>query len=124
VRPQEREHIRIELPVKSDRRPQLNRNLDRDKAIGGKEDGERINDDGGLDPRVNAQRASSKTRHLKTKKCRTTKKEQDKSPALKIVSTLFPRKFRFDLDGRGDAACARQGSSRDLDHQTSTLRSA
>src|SRR6202035_4968522 len=46
------------------------------------------------------------------------KKSRARSPALKIVSTLFPRKFGFDLDGRGDAACARQGSSRDLDHQT------
>jgi hypothetical protein len=79
VRPQEREHIRIELPVKSDRRPQLNRNLDRDKAIGGKEDGERINDDGGLDPRVNAPRASSKTRHLKTKKAGQQKKSRTKA---------------------------------------------
>jgi hypothetical protein len=26
------------------------------------------------------------------------KKEQGVSPALKIVSTLFPRKFGFDLD--------------------------
>jgi hypothetical protein len=30
------------------------------------------------------------------------------------MSTLFPEKFGFDLDKRGDAACARQGSSRDL----------
>jgi hypothetical protein len=50
------------------------------------------------------------------------KKEQGASPAPKIVSTLFSRKFGFDLDCRVDAACARQGSSRDLDHQTSTFR--
>jgi hypothetical protein len=31
-------------------------------------------------------------------RCSKTKKEQGASPALKIVSTLFPRKIRFDLD--------------------------
>jgi hypothetical protein len=46
------------------------------------------------------------------------KKEQGAKPCSKIVSTLnFPENFGFDLDCRGDAACARQGSSRDLDHQ-------
>jgi hypothetical protein len=52
------------------------------------------------------------------------KKEQGICPALKIVSTLFPEKFGFDFDLRGDAASARQGSSRDLDHQTASLRPA
>jgi hypothetical protein len=32
------------------------------------------------------------------KACRKRKKEQGASPAPKIVSTLFPRKFGFDLD--------------------------
>jgi hypothetical protein len=52
------------------------------------------------------------------------KKSRARSPALKIVPTLFSRMFGFDLDGRDDAACARQGSSRDLDHQTTTFRLA
>src|ERR1700687_3899976 len=42
------------------RRPQLNRNLDRRKTISGKEDGERINNDGGLDPRVLRERLRRK----------------------------------------------------------------
>src|SRR6516225_6231192 len=49
------------------------------------------------------------------------KKSRALSPAPEIVSTLFSR-MNLILIRRGDAACARQGSSRDLDHQT-TLRS-
>jgi hypothetical protein len=52
------------------------------------------------------------------------KKSRARSPAQKLCRPYFPAKFGFDLDLRGDAACARQGSSRDLDHQTSTFRPA
>lgn len=58
----------------------------------------------------------------KSRKKSGTKKDKEKragpSPAPKIVSTLFsPNALDLSLLGRGDAACARQGSSRDLDHQ-------
>jgi hypothetical protein len=59
-----------------------------------------------------------------SEKTHSRKKEQGVSPARKIVSTLFARNLNFALHWRGDAACARQGSSRDLDHQTLVLRPA
>jgi hypothetical protein len=59
-----------------------------------------------------------------SEKTHSQKKEQGVSPARKIVSTLFARNLNFDLHWRGDAASARQGSSRDLDHQTLVLRPA
>jgi hypothetical protein len=50
------------------------------------------------------------------------KKEQDREVLLqKCVDPIFPVSL-IDFDLRGDAASARQGSSRDLDHQTATLR--
>ena len=50
------------------------------------------------------------------------KKKSREKPCSKNCVDPISRKYRFDLDWRGDAACARQGSSRDLDHQTFTLR--
>jgi len=52
------------------------------------------------------------------------KKSRAASPAPKIVSTLFSRKFDLMLIGGLTLLYARQGSSRDLDHQTLTLRRA
>jgi len=50
------------------------------------------------------------------------KKEQGTKPCSKIVSTLnFLENVDLILICRGDAACARQGSSRDLDHQALPL---
>jgi hypothetical protein len=72
-------------------------------------------------------RKRDSTKDFQQKKFRKntfTKKEQGVSPARKIVSTLFARNLNFDLHWRGDAASARQGSSRDLDHQTLVLRPA
>jgi hypothetical protein len=67
---------------------------------------------------VIAMRAFNENPHLTIAKHIAKKKEQDRSPALKIVSTLFsPKKLDLSFVRRGDAACARQGSSRDLDHQ-------
>jgi hypothetical protein len=47
------------------------------------------------------------------------KKSRAASPAQKIVSTLFPLSG-FDLDLRATLLDARQGSSRDLDHQSAS----
>jgi hypothetical protein len=53
---------------------------------------------------------------------RLEKKEQGSEPCSKIVSTLnFLENLDLLLICRGDAACARQGSSRDLDHQALPL---
>jgi hypothetical protein len=49
------------------------------------------------------------------------KKERGQSPAQKLCRPFIPE-VRFVVAWRGDAAFARQGSSRDLDHQTVTLR--
>lgn len=49
------------------------------------------------------------------------KKSRAKAPLKNCVDPLSP-KVRFIVAWRGDAASARQGSSRDLDHQTVTLR--
>jgi hypothetical protein len=57
-------------------------------------------------------------------KKRFTKKRAGRQPCSKnCVDPIYPQ-FGFDLRWRGDAACARQGSSRDLDHQTLVLRPA
>jgi hypothetical protein len=53
----------------------------------------------------------------------TKKRAGRLSPAPKIVSTLFPLSG-FDVDWRATLLDARQGSSRDLDHQTRLSRSA
>jgi hypothetical protein len=53
---------------------------------------------------------------------------EKKSRALALLEKLcrpyFPAILDLILIWRGDAACARQGSSRDLDHQTLVLRPA
>jgi len=62
-------------------------------------------------------------KRIRPDETRRRKKEQgDKPCSRNCVDPIFP-KMNLILIGRGDAACARQGSSRDLDHQ-STLRSA
>jgi hypothetical protein len=47
------------------------------------------------------------------------KKSRAQSPALKIVSTLFPRDLDLILIDGATLLVRARGSSRDLDHQTS-----
>jgi hypothetical protein len=52
-----------------------------------------------------------------------TKKEQGtQAPLEKLCRPYFPAKFRFDLAGGTTLLVARQGSSRDLDHQARARR--
>jgi hypothetical protein len=59
-----------------------------------------------------------------TKKDAHEKKSRASALLEKLCRPYFSRKFDLILIWRGDAACARQGSSRDLDHQTLVLRPA
>jgi hypothetical protein len=67
-------------------------------------------------------KARRKTSSLKDKLF----KKKSKAPALlqQLCRPYFPENLDLIFGWRGDAACARQGSSRDLDHQTSALRPA
>jgi hypothetical protein len=60
--------------------------------------------------------------HFTTKTSTKTRQHEKKSRASALLEKLCRPYFPANLDlifiWRGDAACARQGSSRDLDHQT------
>ena len=78
------------------RRPQLNRNLDRRKTISGKEDGERINNDGGLDQRVLRERLRWKffSENLLAEVGRRLLAKRDRSGKPRLLRVLAGRLHR------------------------------